>query len=370
MSICKVGSNTKETVIENFQSNVLISESPLTDGDYLVLKPQEFDQANSELSTDLFQSYNLFGTFWVRTNNRARFNTVLSDLTDILAKRQVSGNEQYTNNYKPPISPKTLQVEELSSTTIQQVKQYAKDIATGVRVLERFSQAEQRGIAAGGPNHAAASVLLATKAGSGKKAPATNEEQEALVEQFAKKEGIWVENVNATYGKADASGEESLVWIEEDVVLKSQNTLQYATLQEKLDSITLHNYLFPESKLLVTRFGRTSDGEFQVLVEQDFIDAHPTDRITTDEIGAYMTGLGFVNTEDNNYANFEILIDDLHVGNAIKTPKGNIIIIDPIIRLNTPEQGYGGTRKSPETNEISTTGLPTVIIPEGYENPC
>lgn len=365
MSICKIGSNTKETVIENFQSNVLISESPLTDGDYLVLKPQEFDQANSELSTDLFQSYNLFGTFWVRTNNRARFNTVLSDLTDILAKRQVSGNEQYTNNYKPPISPKTLQVEELSSTTIQQVKQYAKDIATGVRVLERFSQAEQRGIAAGGPNHAAASVLLATKAGSGKKAPATNEEQEALVEQFAKKEGIWVENVNATYGSAvmeEVDKVELLVASLDKRLPRIGNTVSGMMVGSRVDNMGSIEANFNDYETL-DGIREVPMSEFPDMVgEQPVFYDTATERRTRELADAIddsgtITPLIVVYDSDGPY-----ILEGAHRFDALMILGKSSFPAKIVIDTENIEKAEG--------EHIATPGLPTIEIPDGYKNPC
>ena len=42
--------------------------------------------------------------------------------------------------------------------------------------------------------------------------------------------------------------------------------LDYYILPElALDRITLHNTLFPETKLVVLGFGRTSDGNFQII---------------------------------------------------------------------------------------------------------
>ena len=59
-------------------------------------------------------------------------------------------------------------------------------------------------------------------------------------------------------------------------------SLDYYILPElALDRIPLHNTLFPETRLVVLGFGRTSDGDFQIIVQQSFI--HGTS-LTDDEI--------------------------------------------------------------------------------------
>lgn len=104
--VCSLGKNTQETVIQTFQNLNLIGD-PLS-GNYPVHNTEEFDQANWELSANLFQSQNLMGTFWVRTGNQAMFNRALAQLADVVAARQSDGNEQYTNGYTPPVTPREL----------------------------------------------------------------------------------------------------------------------------------------------------------------------------------------------------------------------------------------------------------------------
>jgi hypothetical protein len=229
---------------------------------------------------------------------------------------------------------------------INKSKKNAEKIRDGKSIFKRFSQKEQRGIARGGQIHAEATLILGTNDSSNKQIATTNEKQESIIEQYAKEEGVWVENINEKYGEANASGEESLVWYNADdkTATKSQSTNLYNDLQEKLDSITLHNFLFPETALEVIGFGRTSDGEFQVLVKQPFIVGKENTKVTDSQIEETMKDMGFERVEDNNYSNSETLVEDLHTGNAILTPNDKIAIIDPIIRLNTKEQGYGGKR--------------------------
>ena len=98
MAICKIGNNTRETVIQNFQVNNLISAQQ-SDGVFLVLKPVDFDAANDELSDQLYRDHGLMGLFWSKSGRVARFNNTLSVLADVLAKREKTGNKDFTNGY-------------------------------------------------------------------------------------------------------------------------------------------------------------------------------------------------------------------------------------------------------------------------------
>ena len=244
-----------------------------------------------------------------------------------------------------------------NNLSLQKLANYANDIVTGKTVFKRFSQAEQRGFTEGGTIHVEASIILAANEGADGQSNTSNEEQENSIESYAKQKGVWVENVNAKYGEHHKSGEEALVWAnpQRKIVTKSQNTYQYGDLQRKLDSITLHNAKFPETALKVIGFGRNTEGDFQVIVEQPFIvanenginDANNPIQVAKKKelIKQYMGNLGFENTEKNDYADNETLISDLHNGNVIITPQNNIAVIDPIMGLNTLNEGYGGTRE-------------------------
>jgi hypothetical protein len=250
------------------------------------------------------------------------------------------------------IAPTALKEENLEGSKkeiskFEETKQNANDIITGKKVFERFSPQEQRGLAEGGANHVEASILLAENERTGNKDNST-EAQENRVESYAKDKGIWTDNTTKSltekYGEPIASGEEAIVWADpkNGKVIKTQDTFQYENLQQKLDGITLHNTYFPEASIKVLGFGRNAKGEFQVIVEQPFIQG---EKLTQQEIKTFLEKTGFKEDENGHFSNGETIIEDVHTGNAIKTPQGNIVVIDPIMRLNIPEQGYGGTRK-------------------------
>lgn len=238
------------------------------------------------------------------------------------------------------------------------IKKIANAIKAGTSIFKRFSQAEQRGLTEGGTTNVEASVILGGKSIADKSFANSNEAQEEEIESYAKENGIWYDNpteqLTKEYGEPIGAGEEAIVWNDGEQVVKSQNTLMYGTLQEKLDGITLQNTLFPESKVEVIGFGRNEDGDFQIIVRQPFIEGGET-KVTRQEIDKYFTDLGFKKDENDNYSNGDIIIEDVHTGNAVKTHNGNIVVIDPIMRLNTPQQGYGGNRKV--DNSIDSASL-------------
>ena len=240
-------------------------------------------------------------------------------------------------------------------TIIKEGINEADKFRKGQVVYDRFTPQEQRGISEGGEHHVNATAILSANARANTEESAPNEEQEALLEQYARDRGIWMEDTNAAlteqYGDMVGSGEESVVYPDGTSVIKSQNTNLYDDLQAKVDSITLHNSLFaPETGLEVIGFGRNADGDFQIVVRQPYIQGT---RPTRGELDGHVESLGFkkVPNEANEYRTSDTIIDDLHLGNAIKTPAGNIAIIDPVMRLNTPAQGVGGKRT--DTNNIS-----------------
>lgn len=233
----------------------------------------------------------------------------------------------------------------------------AKSIIGGDSVFNRFSPQEQRGFAEGGTNNVEASILLSASEGAGGKDNTTPKAQENRIEDYAKSKGIWTDNTTQAlsdkYGEPIASEEEAIVWHDPKTgkVIKSQDTFQYENLQQKLDGITLHNAHFPESAIKVLGFGRNAKGEFQIIIEQPHIQG---EKLTASEIKNHLEKIGFKEDENGHFSKGNTIIEDVHTGNAIKTPEGNIVVIDPIMRLNTKEQGYGGIRES--DNSISTKG--------------
>lgn len=84
--ICVQVTNTAATVLSAFRLNNLVGQ-PTTDGTFFVLKPEEFDRANEDLSRELLDKYNIHNRLWVRVGNTARLSATVGRLVDVVASR-------------------------------------------------------------------------------------------------------------------------------------------------------------------------------------------------------------------------------------------------------------------------------------------
>lgn len=111
-----------------------------------------------------------------------------------------------------------------------------------------------------------------------------------------------------------------------------------------LDCISLHNAYFPETTLTVLGFGRDTEGNLKIVVEQPFIKGN---RMSDEEIAGYMKNMEFELRNPRNwiYATPEIYLSDMHDENVIRSESGNVFVIDCDIRINTPELNNGGVRQ-------------------------
>ena len=111
-----------------------------------------------------------------------------------------------------------------------------------------------------------------------------------------------------------------------------------------LDRISLHNTFFPETRLTVVGFGRLHNGDFQIIVEQPYIQGS---QMSDEEIATFAQKMGFtpINPKNWTFATPDIYLSDLHDENVIQSKEGNIFVVDCDIRINTPELRCGGRRE-------------------------
>ena len=145
-------------------------------------------------------------------------------------------------------------------------------------------------------------------------------------------------------GEQIAEGGEAHVYYKGNTLVKSIGLDYYILPVLALDRISLHNAYFPETRLNVLGFGRTSEGDFQVIVEQPHIQG---EQMTDEEIQQFAERMGFElrNPRNWTYTTPEIYLSDLHDENVIKSVNGNVFVIDCDIRINTPELKLGGVRQ-------------------------
>ena len=240
---------------------------------------------------------------------------------------------------------------------LQQLDRYAELFISEELVYKRFSPLEQYGCAAGGTTHVIATLLagaeidadtLAQGVSDFKRMCQRGETQALRIEQWAKAVGIWIDDVDDSFtnvlGEHIAEGGEAVVYDHGATLIKSIGLDYFIEPILALDRISLHNAYFPETTLTVLGFGRDTEGNFKIVVEQPFIKGN---RMSDEEIAEYMKNMGFElrNPRNWTYATPEIYLSDLHDENVIRSENGNVFVIDCDIRINTPELNNGGVRQ-------------------------
>ena len=258
------------------------------------------------------------------------------------------------NNYSNALEDLYLDIQRngLTYSNIEKINDYADQIISGKSRYTRFEETERetRGFKVGGKTHVAASLLVGTggesEENAGKKSSGSlNLLQENLVKLYSIKHKIWYANTDnalrALYGNPYDRGTEAFVWydVANGVVIKSKDTSQYFSLQEALDSITLYNSYLPAAPQHILGFGKNSTGEFQIIINQPYIQA--IERKTTQEerdIFAKENGFYIIDEEfRSNYRNRKTCMNDLHEDNVLIALEGVLIPIDAHMTFYTEE---------------------------------
>ena len=246
--------------------------------------------------------------------------------------------------------------EGFSAETLQLIDNLTNEIQYGRKDFDGFTLTEHAGLCKGGTPLIGASIVaryarrsLATGGdaeGSEGGSPANwqiGEEQEHLIETWAKAAGLWFEHsdsiIQRNFGPMIAQGAEAMVYYREgDPSVAKERTSIYSTTQKALDAIALHNSLFPETAMRVIGFTRDSDGLLRIVLTQPYIRCLRL--ATKDEIDAMVAEKGF---RDNwqgqgvNYISNRLALEDMHPANVfIDELTGKPTCIDCIIKFVNP----------------------------------
>ena len=144
-------------------------------------------------------------------------------------------------------------------------------------------------------------------------------------------------------GEKIAQGGEAVVYDNGNKVLKAIGLDYFIQPIFALDRISLHNAYFEETEMNVLGFGRNTNKDFMVIVEQPFIHGK---MMADTEIATFVEQMGLksINPRNWTFANKDIYLSDMHDENVLHTPDGHICVIDCDIRINIPELRTGGTR--------------------------
>ena len=158
---------------------------------------------------------------------------------------------------------------------------------------------------------------------------------------------VWYDDVdkvlNSTFGEQIAEGGEANVYDHGTVLVKSIGLEYFIQPVLALDRITLHNTYFSETGMKVLGFGRDSNNQFKIIVEQPFIQGL---RMSEMEIETFMSDMGFILMNRNNwtYATPYIYLSDMHDENVLRSENGTVFVVDCDIRINTPKLRNNGVR--------------------------
>lgn len=245
-----------------------------------------------------------------------------------------------------------------SDNSLQMIDSLTNDILYGRKDFNGFTLPEHAGLCKGGAPLIGASIVVSyarrslttgcnvesSQGGS----PANwqiDEEQERLLEAWAKAKGLWFENSDSimqkNFGPMIAQGAEAKVYYRAgDLSVAKERTSIYSTTNKALEAIALHNYLFPEAAMRVIGFTRDSDGLLRIVLTQPYIRCQRL--ATKEEIDAMVAEKGF---RDNwqgqgvNYISDRLALEDMHPANVfIDELTGKPTCIDCIVKFVNPSK--------------------------------
>jgi Serine/Threonine/Tyrosine Kinase found in polyvalent proteins len=152
--------------------------------------------------------------------------------------------------------------------------------------------------------------------------------------EYAKENGLWIDDFYSLGTKALKGGyENTLVLDHKNVVVYKSNNLMTSKqiISNLLESIDIHNQLFPETKYDIVGFTGIDNGTkrtpyIEVILKQDY--KPNATQASFKEIKTYMESLGFKQTTPESYLNKNYLVFDLYPRNVLKDENGVIYVVD------------------------------------------
>ena len=243
-----------------------------------------------------------------------------------------------------------------SEDTLQKIDELTNDIIYGRKDFNGFTLPEHAGLCKGSAPLIGAAIVVSyarrsltaggNAEGSTGSSPANwqiDEEQELLLEKWARAKGLWFENsdriIQKNFGPMIAQGAEAKVYYKEgDLSVAKERTSIYSTTNKALEAIALHNFLFPETAMRVIGFTRDGDGLLRIVLTQPYIRCSRL--ATKEEIDAMVTEKGFRDNRQGqgvNYISDRLALEDMHPANVfIDELTGKPTCIDCIVKFVTP----------------------------------
>lgn len=247
----------------------------------------------------------------------------------------------------------SIAVSGFSEDSLRKIDTLTNDILYGRKDFIGFTLSEHAGLCKGGAPLIGASVVVSyarrslTAGGNAESSAGGNpanwqidEEQERLLEEWARAKGLWFENsdsiIRKNFGPMIAQGAEAKVYYKEgDPSVAKERTSIYSTTNKALEAIALHNYLFPETAMRVIGFTRDSDNLLRIVLTQPYIRCQRL--ATKEEIDVMVAEKGFRdnwNGQGINYISERLALEDMHPANVfIDELTGKSTCIDCIVKF-------------------------------------
>ncbi|MDR0873746.1 MAG: hypothetical protein LBN27_09840 [Prevotellaceae bacterium] len=165
----------------------------------------------------------------------------------------------------------------------------------------------------------------------------SEEEEKRYYLQYAKENNLWIKSLYSLGVPFVGGGNENTLAYDEKnkIIYKSNNLINHQfSIIKLLESIEIHNQLFPETKYDIVGFTGMDYGEnrtpyIEVILKQDYITN--VVQATQQEIISYMHSIGFEQVNEHTFANKQYTVSDLRPRNVLKDTHGNIYVIDNIV---------------------------------------
>lgn len=159
----------------------------------------------------------------------------------------------------------------------------------------------------------------------------SKEKETEIIKKFADENNYWFEDTRFSMFLDEGAEQKVFFDSENNRVIKLNDAIFYVNWSQYLESLIIHNILFPNTKYTLSGFLRINSTIYTA-VEQDYVE--PTSLTKIGKIRNEMEKNGFTVKKNNDYINKEIglIIEDLHEENVL-TNNGVLFFIDTVIYL-------------------------------------
>ncbi|MEO8759550.1 MAG: hypothetical protein ABI388_01135 [Bacteroidia bacterium] len=147
------------------------------------------------------------------------------------------------------------------------------------------------------------------------------------LKKYITENNLWAVGVDIT--NYISEGAEQKVYLEDGKhVLKLNDAIFYASWEDYLNNLLLHNYYFEDTAYELIGFIE-EDETLYAVVKQYFVRA--TEKTNLEAVKEFLTANGFINTKNNDYRHPElgIILEDLHDENVL-SENGVLRFIDTV----------------------------------------